>query len=98
MSKLTLCDICQCIIKQGSSKYILGVNELKEGRHFSNENILTSFQKGQDEIVLYEICQECKSILEHLFKMRKKERQKTLEQIEKMYKKENKEKQNGQKL
>jgi len=92
MSKLTLCDVCGAVIKIGDKKYILGVNEIQEsGDHEETindvEEIIKRYKQGFDRVQIYEICVECKKILEHLFKMRKKEREDIIKEIEKLYEK-----------
>jgi len=95
MAILRLCDICQSIIKKGAKKYILGANEVIENGE--NGEVIEDFtefiqryKQGLKQVQIYEICQECRNILEYLFRMRDKERQKILKEITKLYEKKEK--------
>lgn len=87
--KITYCDICQALIKTGDKKFILGLNEVQEEEGGEKIEDFTEFvqryKQGINNVKLYEICKECKKILEHLFKMRKKERKEILKEIEKTF-------------
>lgn len=92
MSRLTLCDNCKEIIKIGDLKYILGVKETQENPDEENEiqDMETFVEKHRSsfgDVKIYEICKACKKILEHLFSMRKKERDEVLKEIKKLYEK-----------
>ena len=94
MAKLTLCDICGAVIKMGERKYILGVNEIEEtgSDEETREDFLEfirTYKQGFDRVQIFELCKECKKILEHLFKMRKKEREEAIKEITKLYEKKN---------
>ena len=89
--RITYCDICQSLIKEGATKFILGINEMTETGDNSKEKIedfaefVRRYRDGIESVQIYEICEDCKKILEYLFKMRMKERRKILEDIEKIY-------------
>jgi len=88
--KVTYCDICGALIKTGDKKYVLGINEVRETEDAEKiedfQDFIRKYKQGMDRVIIYEICPECKKILEHLFKMRKKERKAVLKEIEGMYK------------
>jgi len=91
--KICYCDICQSLIKQGDKKFILAINSAYEVGKGEEEPLITNLQdlvkqykRGVDDTRIYEICEECKKILEHLFTMRKKERKTILKELENMYK------------
>jgi len=88
------CDVCQRLIKEGESKYVLGINPVKQRNENEEENeikdmatYIENYQKKYALVQTFEICQECKNILEYLFKTRKEERQFLLKKIEKIYNK-----------
>ena len=93
--KVTYCDICGALIKEGEKKYVLGINEVIQQDEGQNQiegftDFIRKYKQGMDKVQVYEICIICKKILEHLFRMRKKERKAILKEIEGMYKPETK--------
>lgn len=94
--QVTYCDICQALIKENDKKYILGINPLTEtdskaykekNRKDMQEYLINYYETQFARVKVWEICENCKKILYHLFKMRKEKREKILKTLEDAFKK-----------
>lgn len=85
------CDICKNIIKIGEKKTILAVNEIEEveaKRGELQQNFMDriyKLQEYQKNVRVFELCKNCRKVLDHLLKMRREEVQKILKEIENSY-------------
>jgi len=94
MGQITICDICKQVISEGDKKYIMGINPVNESGRIKKK--VTDFHETAEILIsntyrygkcqLFEICTECKKVLEYLFRLRKKELKKLKREVEKMYK------------
>lgn len=94
MSQITICDICKEIITPTSKKYILGINPVTESGKLQTNAV--DFEETAQGIIsnnyrlgrcqVFEICGECKKVLEHLFKLRTNELKDIKCKLEKQYK------------
>lgn len=96
------CDSCGNVVKTGGKKYILGVNSVIQKVHARQQDFQEVYEQIYKKtqyrtIQIFEICGECKKVLEYLFEMRKeklegvkKELNKIMEQEEKKSERERK--------
>lgn len=83
------CGVCKNIIKTGAKKYILAITEVIEknvipGQLQQNfQERLNELENCRNKIKVFEFCEDCKKVLEHVLKMRREEIEKTLKEIEK---------------
>ena len=87
--KVTYCDICYQVIKPGTKKYVLGIHILThEGDKQKLEEVIQhNYQYHLPKIEMYEICGECKQVLEHFFHIRKEKLAKIKKELKKIFKK-----------
>ena len=101
MASLTYCDICGALIQKNDSKFLLGLHQVTETNIPSitqdrkkemQDYLIKWYEEQRAGVLIFEICKECKEVLYYLFNMKKKERTKILETLEKMYNQEPKKK------
>lgn len=77
MAQLVLCDVCKEIIKAGSRKYVVAINTITQGQSITSlqdfNQTLRNYQKQAQKVQIFEICEGCKEVLEHLLTIRKNE-------------------------
>lgn len=93
------CDACHEIIRDGEKKYFLVCFPFEQ---YGKNNYKTAYAKllegkAKAKCSHFEICYQCKDILEYLFLMRKAERTKVIKQLHKMAQEKRKENTNGKK-
>ena len=93
------CDACHEVIKDGEKKYYMICYPFEQ---YGKTNYKTVYEKIKDgeasaKHSAFELCVNCKNILEYLFLMKKVERKKLLNQIEIMYSKKYPKNRNGDK-
>ena len=86
--QLTYCDICHQVIITGKKKHILAVSSAEQktredGRYHDFYEEIQQYAKNCRKVKLYEICIECKKILEHFFRLRVDELEKIQKEIKK---------------
>lgn len=88
--QVSYCDICQRVIKNVESKYIMTINEIKEENIKSVQELfalLSRLENKKKELRHYEVCKDCKKIFDYLFLLRKVKLKALKEEIEKLFKK-----------
>ena len=90
MGKSTFCDICYLPIKLGDNKHVLGIVTTKEyeppvSKEALFANVLTGGNiYAREQIKFYDVCEECKRVLEYFFYIRKDELKKIKTELERM--------------
>ena len=85
----SICDVCRDVFKIGDKKFILAITEVIEENIKSGElqeNFSERYQQIQNcknKVKLFELCSNCKKVLEYVLKMRKTEVENILMDIEK---------------
>jgi len=87
--QLTYCDICHQVISTGKRKHILAVSSAEQknreyGRYKDFDEEIQQYATNCKKVKLYEICTECKKILEYFFRLRIDELEKTKKEIKKI--------------
>jgi len=100
--KVTYCDICFQVIKPGSKKYVMGVHTMTQAKNENYQDddelkdaFLRKIKSPYASIELYEICPECRKVLEHFFHIRKEKLVKIQEELKSICKKKIGDKKNG---
>ncbi len=92
--KLSYCDICQVLIKNGDKKYLFGINQVTEKsteEDFENlsqdelKKVIQNYQSEYKSIKIFEICKDCKDVIQKVLMLRKTEIQKLKEDLEKIW-------------
>ncbi len=92
--KLSYCDICQSLIKQGEKKFLFALNSVTEKQdddrmeNLSSEElkkVIQSYQNEYKPIQVFEICKECKDVIQRLLELRRQEIKKIKDELEKAW-------------
>ena len=85
--QVSFCDICGIIIKLGSKKFAVVMQEMIEENktHQNAMDYIRNYNRQYDNLKVNEICEECKKVYDYIFKMRKKELEEIKKHIEQSY-------------
>lgn len=92
--KLSYCDICQSLIKPGDKKFLFGMNVVTEKHNDETieslnseelKKVIQSYQNEYKSIQIFEICKECKDVIQKLLELRRQEIRKIKEELEKTW-------------
>lgn len=66
------CDICGVPIPIGEYKYMLYQQELliNPKQSINQEEFIRRYKQSSEEVVIKEICSECKRLYDHIFSLR----------------------------
>lgn len=90
MSYTLFCDICNTPIKEGENRSTLTINTIKQNAENSTKSYITLeelenyLKKSKENIKIYDICDNCKIVLEHFLNLRISEVKKIQEELNKL--------------
>jgi len=99
MSYVLYCDLCNNLIKEGDSKFTFSILETitenlakEEEQYYNNQaeylqNLMSKVKKRKEEVKVFEICKNCKRILDHFISLRVSRARKIYEIIKNIDKK-----------
>jgi len=87
--QVSYCDVCQNVIKTNTKKYAFLVQEIKETKSKVYKDYweyIQDLNRNYEQIIVKEICEECKKVYDYLLNIRLKELEEIKKQIEQSYK------------
>ena len=99
---LCFCDICNLPIKEGETKFQLGLNKVTHERTEDNtdqdfkddadylQSVMSRIKNRSKSLQVFEICPNCKRVLDHFLNLRRDRVRKITLELKKLEKKKSK--------
>ena len=88
MGNIFTCDNCKRVIKDKEKRWVIAINEITNEiveESYNPAMQLANYYRQQNKMIALELCDDCKKILDYLFKIRKDRLAAILREIKSSY-------------